>query len=164
MTLTPSNQHPLVARIKNLSEQKRTKLCVSLDVTSSAQLLYLAELLAPYVLMFKTHIDILEDFSWEVIEKLLRISEKYDVLLFEDRKFADIGNTVSLQYGKGMYRIAEWAHITNAHVLPGPGIIEGLKKVGLPKNRGLLLLAEMSSQGHLMTQEYQDQALQLAKQ
>ena len=46
------------------------------------------------------------------------------------RKYADIGNTVKHQYGGGMYKVAEWAHIVNAHSVPGAGVVEGLKQVG----------------------------------
>jgi uridine monophosphate synthetase len=47
--------------------------------------------------------------------------------------------------------------------LPGPGIISGLAEVGQTKGRALILLAEMSSAGHLMDQPYIQKTLEMAE-
>jgi len=80
-------------------------------------------------------------------------------------KSSDIvaGNTVALQYSSGVHKIASWSHITNAHPVPGPSIITGLASVGLPRGRGLLLLAEMSTKGSLATGSYTEDAVRMAR-
>lgn len=83
-----------------------------------------------------------------------------------ERKYVHVvllGNTVKNQYAKGVYKIASWSHITNAHTVPGEGIIKGLGEVGLPLGRGLLLLAEMSSKGALTKGSYTTESVEMAR-
>lgn len=110
--------------------------------------------------MIKTHIDILTDFSNETITGLNALAAKHNFLIFEDRKFIDIGNTVQKQYHGGTLRISEWAHIINCSILPGEGIVEALAQTASGADfpygpeRGLLILAEMTSKGSLAKGEY----------
>lgn len=149
-------RHPCAQKLFTLVEEKQSNLCVALDVTSQKHLLELADLLGPTLCVVKTHVDILEDFTPDFAFRLKTLAQKHKFLIFEDRKFADIGQTVRAQYTKGIYRIAEWADIVNAHIVPGPGIIEGLK------DANLLLLAEMSSMGTLAKDSYTEAAVAMA--
>jgi len=154
---------PQAARLLTLMHEKKTNLALSADVTRAEQLITLAETLGPEICVLKTHIDIIQDFTPTLTQTLVQIAKTHEFLLFEDRKFADIGATVKAQYAGGIYQIAEWANLINAHCLPGPGIVQGLAEVGLEKNRGLILIAEMSSAGHFMTQHYIRETLTIAQ-
>ncbi|KAI0736174.1 Orotidine 5'-phosphate decarboxylase domain-containing protein [Fomitopsis betulina] len=155
--------NPAAKALLETIERKKSNLCVSVDVSKQADFLRIIDVVGPYVCLIKTHIDVIEDFEPSLIDRLRELSTKHDFLIFEDRKFADIGNTVALQYSSGVYRISSWSHITNAHPVPGPGIITGLASVGQPLGRGLLLLAEMSTKGNLATGAYTAQAVEMAR-
>ncbi|KNZ64316.1 orotidine 5'-phosphate decarboxylase [Puccinia sorghi] len=144
-------------------DSKQSNLCVSVDVTNKAAFLSIVEAVADHVCMIKTHIDIIQDFDQDLVEKLVQLSHQKNFLIFEDRKFADIGNTVKYQYSSGIYKIADWSDITNAHTVPGEGVITGLAQVGIPKGRGLLLLAEMSSEGTLAKDSYTEETVRMAR-
>lgn len=161
--------HPLAVarRLLELMETKETNLCASVDVTTTAELLALVDRLGPHVCLVKTHIDIVSDFSYDAtIEPLLALARKHNFMLFEDRKFADIGNTVKLQYGGGVFRIAQWADITNAHGVTGAGVVAGLKaaaRESTAEPRGLLMLAELSLAGAIAHGEYTRETVEIAK-
>jgi uridine monophosphate synthetase len=157
-------RNPVAKALLLLMDEKQTNLAVNIDSSSANEVLEMANLLGPEICVLKTHVDILDDFSREWTEKLQEIAQKHKFLIFEDRKFADIGHIASKQYAGGVYKIADWADITNAHAIPGPGIIEGLQTVGLPKKRGLLLLAEMSSKGSLANKDYAQAVVEMAQQ
>lgn len=156
--------HPLTKKLLLCAEKKQTNLVHNPDVTDKQQFLELADAVGPYICALKTHIDIIANFDWDLIEKLVLIAQKHNFLIIEDRKFCDIGSVVQQQYKDGIYKIVEWADIVIAHAISGPGVIEGLKQVGKPCNRGMLLLAQMSSAENLIDAAYTQRAVLLAEQ
>ncbi|KAF2843558.1 orotidine-5'-phosphate decarboxylase [Patellaria atrata CBS 101060] len=119
---------PLAAYLLRLITIKKSNLCFSADVSTTAELLSIAEEVGDSICLLKTHADIVNDFSDRTVKGLREIARRKRFIIFEDRKFADIGETVQKQYTAGPLSIAKWAEITNAHILPGPAIVTALEE------------------------------------
>ncbi len=149
--------HPVGKKLIELAMKKQSNLIASADVITSSELLKLAEEIGENVVALKLHTDIIKDFSMDLIGKLKQIAKEKEFLLFEDRKFADIGNTQELQFKEGIYKIADWADMITSHVIAGE---ESLKVF---ENVGVVAIVEMSSKGTLTDDYYITKALNVAE-
>lgn len=153
-------------RLLSIIEKKRSNLCVAADFERCADVLRIAEQVGPHICVLKTHCDILVDFSPDFITALQGLARRHDFLIFEDRKFADIGKTVQHQYSGGLLKISQWADIVTVHALPGAGVIKGLKAAlteSEMKSRACLVIAEMSSAGNLASEGYTGKAVEIGE-
>ncbi|KJZ80332.1 Orotidine 5'-phosphate decarboxylase [Hirsutella minnesotensis 3608] len=122
--------HPLTAHLFKLMGLKASNLCLSADVPTARELLYFADKIGPSIVVLKTHYDMVSGWDFHpqtgTGARLASLARKHGFLIFEDRKFGDIGNTVELQYTSGSARIIEWAHIVNVNMVPGKASVTSL--------------------------------------
>lgn len=157
--------NPVSKKLFQLMHSKMSNLCVAADFTDCQSILRLAEVAGPHIVLLKLHADIIENFNELFAKQLRELADKHQFILFEDRKFADIGQTVSKQYSSGLFRIADWAHLVNAHLLPGPGLIKSLKKEAVKKSselRACVLISHLSTEDNLVPDDYAKEAFRLA--
>jgi uridine monophosphate synthetase len=87
-----SQTHPLARYLLQLMALKKTNLCVSADVGTTAALLAVAEQVGDSICMLKTHSDMIEDWNNETAWSLREVALRRGFITFEDRKFGDIGS------------------------------------------------------------------------
>src|SRR5690606_13835157 len=150
-------QHPVGKKLVELALKKKSNLIASADVITSNELIKLAQEVGDHVVALKLHTDIIKDFSFELIHQLKEIAKEKEFLLFEDRKFADIGNTQELQFKEGVYKIADWADMVTAHPIAGEESLKVFEHVGV------VAIVEMSSKGTLTDDYYITKALNVAE-
>lgn len=149
-------EHPSAKKLLEIAISKKTNLIASADVTTTQQLLDLADKVGPHIAALKTHMDIISDFdSDRTILPLKDLAKKHNFLLMEDRKFADIGNTQHLQYMGGMYKISHWADLITSHVIAGKQSIDAFL------NSGVIAILSMSSKGTLTDSHYRAKAMEI---
>ncbi|CAI6360499.1 unnamed protein product [Macrosiphum euphorbiae] len=152
----------IAQKIFKISLEKKSNLCVAVDVDTADKLLDIAEKVAPHICILKTHIDAINGVTDSTINDLQLLAKQYNFLIMEDRKMADIGNTVKLQYKK----LVDWADLVTVHSVSGGMMLKGIQEV-INENtdhcRGVFIVAELSCNGNLISEQYIKETVKIAE-
>lgn len=75
----------IAQKIFELSLAKQSNLCVAVDVDTADKLLDIAEQVAPYICILKTHIDAVSGVTDATFISLKNLAKQYNFLIMEDR-------------------------------------------------------------------------------
>jgi orotidine-5'-phosphate decarboxylase len=113
----PTYQTQLDAKIwelRDMISDKRTAICLSLDVPNWHLGRELLQLAAPYICMVKIHPDLFSDWSQEAQTELIGMAQEGRYQIMCDQKMADVPKIVYRQILAdmlGLYRVADWITI-----------------------------------------------------
>ena len=146
---------PMAKTFMEVACRKKSLVCLAADKYTMAELFDLLNSVGSSIAALKTHVDLIDDWSKDEWIRFCTLAHEMDLLIFEDRKFADIGKISRRQMG-GIYNIGEWSDLVTAHLISGPDIVDGLQEAWSDAGRegGVLLLAQMSSRGNLLSPNY----------
>ena len=155
---------PKVNRYRQIIKNKG-KICLAADISNWEKLFNLLEQVHPYISMVKMHIDMMEEFDIKYINRLKEMSLKHEFMIWEDRKFNDIGNTFKHQLYGGIYKINMWADFISVNPAAGYKTLEIIKdeKEKGVVTPGIFLLAEMSTKDNLMNCMYTEDVIRIAR-
>jgi uridine monophosphate synthetase len=156
--------NPIGQRLLNTMEDKKTNLILAADVKSKKKLLDIADLVGQEICVLKIHCDMIDDYDQEFPQQLHALAKKHNFLIWEDRKFADIGSVTADQYTGGIFRIADWADMVTVHGIAGDGTVKALRSTPQTENNAFLLIAQMSSANTLTSPDYTNAIIKIAEQ
>ena len=142
-------------KLRKIIIEKDTRICLAADVNSVEELVQTADLLGPYICVLKIHYDIIPHFIRDNCgEKLVHLAKKHNFLIWEDRKYADIGAIMEKQI---RLNVLSWADIVSVHGLPG---LESISSI--PKELGIILIGELSCYGNILSWPYTQAVLEIS--
>ena len=152
---------PLAKRYMEVASSKQSLVCLAADRNTMAGLFSLIDEVGEHVAALKTHVDLVDDWTAESWAEFCQAAHEANLLIFEDRKFADIGKISRAQMA-GIYDIRSWSDLVTAHLISGPDVVDGLQAgwSDVGRSGGVLLLAQMSSRGNLLHPGYTSEVVE----
>ena len=138
------------------------KIIWAADVTSMKELFLQLDVYGSKIGVLKLHIDTFKDFSLDNLLKLQEYKERYKLLIWEDRKFADIGNIMVKQIKNSIYYYEDWVDIFSIHGITGFDSVNAAIDENLKFK--WILIGQLSSSENLITSEYTERCKEIYKQ
>ena len=158
-------KQPIARKYMEMACIKQSLVVLAADKKTMGELNQLVENVNDYIVALKTHVDLIDDWNKEEWVKFIFNAKEKGLLIFEDRKHGDIGKIARDQMG-GIYDSQSWADLITAHLISGPSVLDGMKEAweSIGKQGGVLLLAQMSSEGNLLEiPGYTDAVIEIGK-
>lgn len=148
-------QNKTAQKLWNIIKEKRTNICISVDLEKFSEIIELLEKVGDHICMVKIHWDIFS--TWISYARIYKIAEEKNFLILDDRKYNDIDSIVHRQYDQSKK--------SNAVTLQpqfGQGTINGVKNSKYFKDNGIFLIAQSSAKDNLVTKDNTESVISLA--
>jgi len=149
-------------RLYDIVNLKKNKLMVSLDISDPELFLLALDTISENLVMLKTHIDIMDFSNYdknEFIDKLSIKKFENNFEILEDYKFRDIAEISYRQLiSQGIDKYADYI---TCHGITGDGFIRKLRDVD--SKIKIILISQMSSKNNLITEEYHNEIVRMAR-
>jgi orotidine 5'-phosphate decarboxylase subfamily 1 len=156
---------PIARKFMEIAYKKQSLVVLAADKSTMKELNQLIDDVGDHISALKTHVDLIDDWSKESWNGFISKAKEKELLIFEDRKHGDIGKIARDQMG-GIYDSQSWADLITAHLISGPSVLDGMKEAwdSVGKEGGVLILAQMSSEGNLLEiPGYTDAVIEIGK-
>lgn len=148
LLFSSKNNRKLIEIIK----QKKTTLCLSLDVPLWKKGKEILDKVGPYICMVKFHCELMVDWDFEnTINEIKELSTKHNFLIMQDSKFIDVPKITEKQYKMTKYQIHKFANYITVH---WENFIDIQKILKSEINLELVCVAEMNTLNHNFNEEY----------
>ena len=142
-------------KLYQLALIKKSNIIISCDFMTNNEILYIIETIGNKIIAVKLHLDILESSNYsQFLNHLNTLKAKYNFLVIEDAKYADIDSIMIEKISHSQLAITKVADAFTMHAIAGLGILEG-NKLGIPG----IIVAEMSSSNTMITPEYTERII-----
>lgn len=137
----------LSIELQEIIKIKKTNICLAADVDTVQDLCNLIESVGNYICILKLHHDVISDWTEKqtyIVSQLNRYKKDYNFLIWDDRKYADIGYIMAKQV-----RLNSWSDIVSIHPIVGFDSVSCISSI-----KPIIVIGELSTYDSLFNKEY----------